>query len=117
MSSNETYTTKEPLMSDREACHVEPTVKTATAAEQSQVETVVLAVWGMGCPNCAVRVRNCLLGVYGVLDADVVHTFGVAQVLFNPSLASPDQLVTAVAEAGGDGRHIYRAELVEASRP
>ncbi len=96
-------------------CHVEPAVKVVTAGEQSQVEALSLAVWGMGCPNCAVRVRNSLLHVFGVVDADVLHTQGVAQVYYNPTLATPDQLLAAVAQAGGDGRHEYRAELLEAT--
>lgn len=104
-------------MSNREACHVEPVVKTATAAEHGQTETLPLAVWGMGCPNCAARVRNSLLEVFGVVDAEVLHSLGVAQVLYNPALATPDQLLAAVARAGGDGRHAYRAERLEARRP
>ena len=104
-------------MSDREACHVEPWVKTVTAAEQGQVTAVTLAVSGMGCPNCAARVRNSLLTVYGVLEADVLHTLGVAQIYYNPSLTSTDQLLLAVAQAGGDGRHEYRANLLAPSWP
>ena len=104
-------------MSDREACHVEPSVKTVTAAEQGQVVAVTMSVSGMGCQNCAARVRNRLLTVYGVLDADVVHTHGIAQVWYNPSLANTDQLQIAVAQAGGDGRHDYRANLLAPRRP
>lgn len=104
-------------MSDREACHVEPIVKTATAAEQGQVAAVTLTVSGMGCPNCAAHVHNSLLTVYGVLEADVVHTQGVALVWYNPSLASTDQLVIAVAQAEGDGRHDYWANLLAPSQP
>jgi copper chaperone CopZ len=104
-------------MSEREACHVEPALKTATAAEQSQIEAVSLAVSGMGCPNCAARVRNSLLNVYGVVEADVLHTLGAAEVFYNPTLATTDQLLAAVAQAGGDGRHAYRAERLGARRP
>ena len=102
-------------MSSREACHVEPVVKTVTAGEQSTIEILALAIQGMGCPNCAARVRNSLLGVYGVVEADVLHTAGVAQIHYNPTLASVDQLLAAVARAGGDGRHEYRAEQLEAT--
>ena len=41
----------------------------------------------------------------------------VAKVLYNPTLATPDQLLAAVARAGGDGQHTYRADRLEASRP
>jgi copper chaperone CopZ len=104
-------------MSERGACHVEPVVKAATAVEQSQIEVVALAVWGLGCPNCAARVRNSLLNLCGVVEADVLHTLGVAQVYYNPTLATPEQLVAAVVQAGGDGRHEYRAEQLAARRP
>lgn len=104
-------------MSDRDACHVEPAAKQATPAEQSQVDRVVLAVGGMGCPNCAARVRNSLLKVYGVVEADVLHPHGVAQVFFNPTLTQVDQLIEAVSRAGGDGRHEYRAQRLAPMRP
>jgi copper chaperone CopZ len=104
-------------MSNSEPCHVEPVVKAVTAAEQSQIEALSLVVWGMGCAHCAARVRNSLLHVFGVVDADVLHTQGVAQVYYNPTLATPDQLLAAVAQAGGDGRHEYRAALLQATQP
>jgi copper chaperone CopZ len=100
-------------MSDREACHVESVVKAVTSEEQGQTKSMTLAITGMGCPNCAARVRNSLLSVYGVVEADVLHTLGMAQVFYNPALAGADQLLAAVARAGGDGRHEYRAEPVQ----
>lgn len=93
-------------------CHVEPITKVASADEREKIEMVLLAVTGMGCPNCANRVRNSLLSVNGVVDAYVDHTTGFAQVAINPDLASDNVLVAAVARAGGDGRHEYGASLV-----
>jgi len=49
--------------------------------------------------------------VHGVVDAVVDHTSGRALVAFNPRIASTAQLVDAVARAGGDGRHEYRAVI------
>ena len=92
-----------------ENCHVEPLQKTATAEEQQTTTSALLAVWGMGCPNCAARVRNSLLSLKGVVDAEVDHTIGMAEVVFNPSLTAIPALIEAVARAGGDGRHEYRA--------
>jgi len=94
-------------------CHVEPIQKATTAEEQKNVALVLLAVWGMGCPNCANRVRNSLLILDGVVDAYVDHTAGVAQVMFNPDLAPVETLIGAVARAGGDGRHEYGARLLQ----
>ena len=96
-----------------ENCHVEPIEKTATAVECKNIETVILSVWGMGCPNCANRVRNSLLMLDGVVDAYVDHTAGMAQVMFNPDLAPVATLIGAVARAGGDGRHEYGARLLQ----
>ena len=92
-----------------ENCHVEPVEKIATAEECQTIETVTLTVWGMGCPNCANRVRNSLISLRGVVGAYVDHTAGLAQVAFNPDLAPVEALIGAVARAGGDGRHEYGA--------
>ncbi|HLF26743.1 MAG TPA: heavy-metal-associated domain-containing protein [Anaerolineae bacterium] len=94
-----------------ENCHVEPLQKVATTDERSNTTWTLLAVYGMGCPNCANRVRNSLISVRGVLEAYVDHTRGSADVAFNPNLVTIPALIRAVAEAGGDGRHEYRAEL------
>jgi copper chaperone CopZ len=100
-----------------ENCHVEPIRKTATSDEQQTVTTALLAVWGMGCPNCAARVRNSLIALTGVVEAYVDHTAGMAQVNFNPNLTNLPALVEAVAQAGGDGRHEYRAQLMNRKEP
>ncbi len=92
-------------------CHVEPIARTPSAAERAGAVTAELAVSGMGCPNCAARVRNSLVRVHGVVDAVVDHTTGRALVAFNPRFATAAQLVEAVSRAGGDGRHEYRAML------
>ncbi len=94
-----------------EKCHVDPVVKAVTAEERGSTRTVLLAVWGMGCPNCSARVRNSLLRLHGVTEALVDHQVGAAQVSFNPALATIPALLQAVAAAGGDGRHEYRALL------
>ncbi len=96
-------------------CHVEPIQKLITTEEQAHLETARLEVWGMGCSNCANRVRNSLLGLNGVVYADVDHTTGAARVAFNPELASVDALLRAVAHAGGDGRHEYGARPLQPS--
>lgn len=94
-------------------CHVEPIQKAITPEEQSHVEMVRLGIWGMGCSNCANRVRNSLLSVNGVVYADVDHNSGVARVAYNPDLASADALLRAVARAGNDGRHEYGANILQ----
>lgn len=98
-------------------CHVDTLNKTPTAEEQAQIRTVVLAVWGMGCPNCAARVHNSLVSVRGVTAAFVDHQAGAAEVFYNPGLTDTAALVQAVARAGGDGRHEYRAQVWQGTTP
>jgi len=92
--------------------HVDVVHKSPSIEERQEKATALLAVEGMGCPNCVTRVRNSLLGVHGVVSADIALEAGSAQVIFNPKLAGPSDLRRAVAAAGGDGRHEYRAYLI-----
>ena len=95
-----------------EICYVVPIQKIATAEECYRLEMALLTVWGMGCPNCAARVRNSLLSLNGVVNAFVDHITGMAGVAFNPQLVSVEMLLGAVAHAGNDGRHEYGAQLL-----
>ncbi|MCX6078694.1 MAG: heavy metal-associated domain-containing protein [Chloroflexi bacterium] len=88
-------------------CHVEPTQKIIASDERKNLTTVGLAVWGMGCPHCATRVRNGLLALTGVVEADVDHTTGFAFVEYSQDLVSMPDLLQAIAQAGGDNRHRY----------
>lgn len=93
-------------------CYVEPVQKIITEEERQKVEMALLTVWGMGCPNCAARVRNSLLSLNGVVSADVDHIAGTARVFYNSDLVRVQTLITAVARAGNDGRHEYGARLL-----
>ena len=93
-------------------CHVDAIHKSPSIEERQENATALLAVEGMGCPNCVTRVRNSLLGVYGVVSVDIALEPASAQVVFNPKLAGSYDLKRAVAAAGGDGRHEYRAYLI-----
>jgi len=93
-------------------CHVETVLKTATAQEQANKMSAILTVWGMGCPRCATRVHNGLVSVNGVVDAYVEHLAGMAWVVFNPDMVTPDMLLDAVAHAGDESQHEYAAMLL-----
>ncbi len=98
-------------------CYVAPNQKTATTEELSEAASVWLAVFGMGCPNCANRVRNSLLALDGVLDVSVSHVAGMAEIFFKQDAVRVPDLIAAVAQAGKDGRHEYWAvALNEAAR-
>jgi copper chaperone CopZ len=93
-------------------CHVEPLHKEAAQEESQNIHVALLAVEGLGCPTCANRVRNSLLGLYGVTAAQVSHVAANAKVLYNPDLTTANALLDAVAQAGNDGRHNYRARFI-----
>lgn len=94
-------------MSDN--CHVSPIEKMASPDELQSTVIAHLAIFGMGCPRCATRVRNSLLTIYGVRDAEVDHVAGMGQVMFSPNLTTISAILDAVAQAGNDGRHEYAA--------
>jgi len=97
-----------------ENCHVEPIVKQATPLEQAQLADGQLLIRGMGCPNCAARVRNSLLSLEGVVDTIIDHNIGAGRVVYNPTIVTSQELEGAVRAAGGDGRHEYSGKLVPA---
>jgi len=97
-----------------ENCYVEPINKTASADQMGQADSALLAVWGMGCPNCATRVRNSLLSLDGVYSADMYLNMAMAEVSYDGKRVSGEALVNAVARAGNDGRHEYRAQIITA---
>jgi copper chaperone CopZ len=96
-----------------ENCYVQPIYKNAVPAQQLQdADRATLAISGMGCHNCATRVRNGLLALDGVYGVDVYLNMALAEVTYVRAKVSPGQLVEAVARAGNDGRHEYRAQLL-----
>jgi copper chaperone CopZ len=96
-----------------ENCYVEPIYKNAVSAEQlEQADRATLAIWGMGCQNCVTRVRNSLLAIDGVYGVDVYLNMALAEVMYDSKRLLPKQFVDAVAQAGNDGRHEYRAQLL-----
>ena len=96
-----------------ENCYVEPLYKDMPSTAQMQnAKQVTLFVSGMGCPNCATRVHNKLITLDGVFGVDVYLQIAVAVVIYDASVLSPDQLIMTVAQAGNDGRHDYRAQLL-----
>jgi copper chaperone CopZ len=94
-------------------CHVNAVHKIPSVEEQRNANLVMLNLRGVGCSNCAIRVRNRLILLTGVLDVYVDHLRRHARVVFNPDLVAVSELLDAVGRAGGDGIHEYRAEVEE----
>lgn len=93
-------------------CHVDIIHKSPSIEERREQAVALLAVEGLGCPNCVLRVRNGLLQLYGVISADIDLEVGQARVVYNPRLVDPKHLPRAVAAAGAAARHEYRAYVI-----
>lgn len=100
-------------MKDRDNCHVEPVSKPINMEELLNSKAAYLAVSGMGCASCAMRVRNGLLSLDGVLLAEIQLERGIATVAYDPQTLTTQDLIQAVASSGNDGRHHYWARLIQ----
>lgn len=96
-------------MSEHKECHVDPLEKPLEQAALATAKAAFLVVWGMGCPRCALRVQNGLLALEHVLYARVFLEDCLAVVAYDPLYLTTTDLVQAVATAGNDSRHQYRA--------
>lgn len=98
-----------------EKCHVEPQEKVVVPEDWAEARIVALGVKGMGCHNCAARVRNGLLALDGVVSADVDWERGLAFVDYVPARTSIQDILSAVTAAGNDGMHHYGAQVLARS--
>ena len=97
-------------------CHVNPVPgKVASADQLRDASLALLAVKGMGCRNCAARVRNNLLTLNGVYEVDVFLNMGMAEVKYDGQQISVHMLVDAVSRAGIETNHNYLARLIAIS--
>jgi len=90
-------------------CAVTPITDRVSDDDREVADKVHLAVADMGCPNCGNRVRNALMAVDGVLDAEIDVPAGLVTVWFDAERAATHNLVAAVAKAGQGTHHNYLA--------
>ncbi len=64
------------------------------------MQTETLKVTGMTCGGCSSKVTKALKALSGVSDVDVSLATGKATVQFDEQKTSPDQLKSAVKDAG-----------------
>lgn len=100
------------LAAERDDCYVAPLNKTVDPSSIADGAEARLALAGLGCPNCAARVRNALLALDGVIAVDVSLESQRAVAIYDPTRTIPDQLVEAVHRSGAASRHAYRAAIV-----
>lgn len=91
-------------------CHVEPFEKPVDNAALSKATVAYLEVSGIGCERCITRVANSLLRTEGVLAC--AFNGNVVAVAYDDQTQLVDTLIEAVAAAGNDGRHIYKATFL-----
>ena len=91
---------------------VTPSQEPANPEELAQTETAFLLVRGIGCPACALRVRNGLLQIDGVVAADVVLSHGLAKVWYDPKAVQPESLAARLPALADDAGHHYTAHLL-----
>lgn len=94
-------------------CHVEPINKPLNREALTKATAVYLAVSGMGCPRCAMRVHNSLISLDGVLLADIRLETATALIAYDPQRVGIAKLEQAVAATGNDGRHNYRGTFLK----
>ncbi|HEX7000104.1 MAG TPA: heavy-metal-associated domain-containing protein [Trueperaceae bacterium] len=95
-----------------DACRLEPAMPADPSSGKAGDVLVELELSGLGCPTCATRVRNALVGVQGVLDADVRVRPQHASVIYDSSRTYPERLMAAVIEAGSRSGHRYLARVI-----
>lgn len=95
----------------KDQCYVEPISPITVVDEPTEARIIRLMVSGMGCANCATRVRNSLLGLDGVVSADVDWQSGLTFVDYIPARTAPDALLNAIAHASDGVRHQYTAHI------
>ena len=85
-------------------CHVDVVERKPSLEELADISETRLLISGMGCANCALRVRNALIMCQGVVDAQVDHLSGQAVIHYTPALVGMEEMQRAVASAA-EGTH------------
>jgi copper chaperone CopZ len=93
-------------------CHVDEFQKEVNSEDLNNAKVAYLAVEGMGCPRCALRVQNGLNRLEGVFQAEVYLQLQTAEVYYDPFKVQLDDLVSAVASAGDEVKHHYQAQVI-----
>src|SRR5258708_19170273 len=69
---------------------------------QPETESVALPVLGMTCASCQHHVESALQNAAGVQSAHVDLMANRANVVFDPTVTAPENLINAIREAGYD---------------
>lgn len=75
-------------------------VSASTLIADESTERVILEIEGMTCASCTATAERALTRLEGVHGVQVTYEPPEAQVQFDPSVISPDELADAVTQAG-----------------
>ncbi len=64
------------------------------------MEKTTFNITGMACGGCSATIANALRAIDGVIEAEVSHTEGTAEVSFDPAKVQVAQLKAAIEAAG-----------------
>ena len=68
-----------------------------------------LAIWGMYCPDCQVRVNDALRRLPGVLDVEVDWVYMGARVVIAPGVVGVDDLIACVGAVDTHAEYAFWA--------
>lgn len=95
-----------------DTCKIEPLERTPSELEKNSVKFIYLVTSGLNCPNCAMRVKNALITLYGIIDVKIDYFDGMTEVAYNPSLIEPSTIPELISKAGNGGHHNYSAQII-----
>ncbi len=64
------------------------------------MEKITLYITGMACGGCSASIANALRAIDGVIEAEVSHTEGTAEIRYDPAKLDPAQLQATIINAG-----------------
>lgn len=64
------------------------------------MEKITLYITGMACGGCSASIANALRAIDGVIEAEVSHTEGTAEIRYDPAKLDPAQLQVTIINAG-----------------
>lgn len=88
---------------------IQPRASRATPGALRSATILDLAIAGMGCDNCAHRIRNGLLTQSGVVEAEFDALTSLGRVWYDSSLVAVEEIVAVIAVLGESTQHQYLA--------
>ncbi len=89
---------------DRAARFARASERKAVAAAAVGARRETLAVGGMWCASCSLVLEDAVLGLDGVLDAEVSYAASLARITWDPALTGRNQIIERIGFLGYEAR-------------